>query len=409
MIKTLQKKFIITAMTAVTLLLLVLLGALNAVNAWFTVKQTDELINILSDSKAIPQKPPELRDDSKGLLSHPISENARMSAVYFTAHIDGSGKIIRIDVSKIATVSEEDVESMISEADQLGDSGRLNGFKYKAFPVRDGKESVYVFLDTSEQAYSVTRVLLVSVFTGALCWSLMLLLVVVLSKRAIRPIAENIERQKRFITDAGHELKTPLAIIQANTEAMELHDGESKWSKNIRTQITRLNNLTQDLLTMAKIGESKSEAAVEEVSVSDVLKSSIDMFLQSAELKNISIRQNICGDVRIKASSDHISRLISILIDNAVRYSPENGFIEVSLSKKEKRFELTVRNSCCDTPLADPEKMFDRFYRGDSSRTQKSGGYGIGLSSAAMIVELYKGIISAHYEENNIIVFTVKL
>lgn len=411
MIKALQKKFIVAAMIAITVLLLVLLGMINTVNAWSTEQQSDRMLTMLLDNEIslAPQWPQNTRED-RGFLAPPVSEDQAMSAVYFCVRISNSGVVTKMDVSRIVSVTEADAEEMALQAyGQSRDSGKIRHFRYRAAATPSGNDTVFVFLDTSTQTVSVLRVLILSVLAGILCWLLMLLLVILLSKKAIRPIAVNLEKQKQFITDAGHEIKTPLAIILANTDAMELHSGVSKWSQNIRAQTVRLNGLMQNLLTLAKLDEGNVHLDAEAIVLSQLLEESLHSFEEAAELKGISIQKEIQPDVTIHGNRDSIARLLSILMDNAVQYSPPEGRITISLQLAEKQAVLRIKNACENRPAEDPGKLFDRFYRGDSARTQKSGGYGIGLSAARAIAELYKGTITAQYEGRDWIIFTVRL
>ena len=315
MIKALQKKFIVTAMIAITVLLLVLLGMIKAVNAWSTEQQSDRMLAMLLDNEIslAPQRPPDMREE-RGFLAPPLTEDQAMSAVYFWVRVSNSGMVTKMDVSRIASVAETEAEEMALQAyGEARDSGKIRHFKYRAAATPNGSDTVFVFLDTSTQTYSVLRVLTLSALAGMVCWLLMLLLVILLSKKAIRPIAVNLEKQKQFITDAGHEIKTPLAIILANTDAMELHSGVSKWSQNIRTQTVRLNGLMQNLLTLAKLDESNAHLYAEDISLSQLLEDSLRPFKEAAELKGIPIQKEIQPGVAIHANRDSITRLISIL------------------------------------------------------------------------------------------------
>ena len=240
---------------------------------------------------------------------------------------------------------------------------------------------------------------------GLLAWIAMLALVTALSRRAIRPIAENIERQRQFVTDAGHELKTPLAIILANLDALELRGGESKYSRNIRGQATRLSALMQNLLTLARLDESSGLPDASPLSLTELTRESVEMFRAPAELRQIRLSEALAEGVSVTGSRTLLQQLLSTLLDNAVKYCPEGGEIAVRL-REEERAVLSVSNTVGEERPA-LDRLFDRFYRSDSSRNQK-GGFGIGLSAAAAIVRQHKGEIDAHYEGDTI-VFTVKL
>lgn len=410
MIKTLQKKFIVTAMTAISILLIVLLGGINVANALSSIKHTEQLLEALSKNESELISSGGGNDiGSRGFLMPHLTEDDKISAVFFTVRIDNFGVFTQADVRHISSVSETEAKELaktVYKDEKL--SGRTGRFKFTSVSAADGKGIVYIFMDISSDAYSILRMIAFSAFIGIVCWILMLLLVMMLSQKAIRPIAENIEKQKQFVTDAGHEIKTPLAIILANTEAMELHTGENKWSKNIREQVIRLNGLMQNLLTLAKADETKELANVSEISFSNIANETLQMFREPMELKGLSLHTDIASNIIIHANKEQITRLISTLMDNAVKYSVSESTIYFSLQKVERTAILQIANTCEVLPNCEPQKLFDRFYRADAARTQKNGGYGIGLSVANAIVHMHNGTICAKYEEQNKIIFTVK-
>ena len=244
---------------------------------------------------------------------------------------------------------------------------------------------------------------------GFAVWALMLLVVILLSRQAILPIARNIEKQKQFVTDAGHEIKTPLAIILANTEAMELRNGENKWSRNIKAQVSRLDGLMKDLLTLARSDEAHIDLPKEEVNMSLLLSDCTDMFIESAALRGVSFESDIPENITLTSHKEYLIRIISTLLDNAVKYAKPESTVAIHLAQHEKTTELCIRNTCEALPACDPEKLFDRFYREDTARTQKNGGYGIGLSAARAMISLLGGSIGAKYEGTDSIVFIAKL
>lgn len=243
---------------------------------------------------------------------------------------------------------------------------------------------------------------------GLVCWGLMLVLVIFLSRRAIRPIVENIQRQKQFVTNAGHEIKTPLAIIQSNAEALELYTGETKWSRNIKEQTRRLGGLMNNLLSLARMDEGAAPV-MGEVSLSRLAEEALEGFAQPMEAKGLALERDIQPGVTVKADPAQMEQLLSILLDNAVKYGSQGSAVRVSLRKEDRRLWLTVENACDALPQVPPEKLFHRFYRGDAARTQKSGGYGIGLAVARSIVQGHKGTLQARYLPGNRISFTVCL
>ena len=459
MVKTLQKKFIITAMIAITVLLVVTLGAVNVFNISRLQNEMNNTLTMLvendgmrpGDNAGNPQlatmtdgmqeppaangtdqnqmevpdgvivpdveptdnqpEPPEARDDKRPNLFNPeISEDMAMAARYFLVRFDMDGQIIYTDVNNISSVDEETANAYASEVYVSGKtSGKKEEFRYRVQASKDGRGTNIVFLNVSSDRQSMLAVMLISSLIFVVGWGLMLLLVIALSKRAIRPIAENLEKQKQFVTDAGHEIKTPLAIILANTEAMELHNGESKWSKNIRKQTERLSGLMKNLLTLARMEEGTAPVVMADLDMSKLTKEVADSFAESAKLKQIKLQTKIASDIKLQANREEMTQLLTILLDNAVKYSVEQADIVLTLAKRGKEVTLCCENTCGKLPDVEADRLFDRFYRSDAARTQKSGGYGIGLSVARAIVQNHKGKITAEYKEGNRIVFKVEL
>ena len=435
MIQTLQRRFILTAMIAISVFVLVLLGVTNGMNAFSTYRQNVDILDELCDgavggrlfypetadatatfSDATPGDiPPEsiVQDRTEkrrfNWFGVDLIGNYKQSAVYFVVSVTPEGAIHSINTARLADDSAEEARALAQSVLEKGElRGRTSGYRFKSMETEDGGR-VYVFHDISYQRYAVIRVAYTSLLVGILCIEIMYFFVRVLARKAIRPIAQNMERQKQFITDAGHELKTPVAIIMANTEAMELCTGESKWSRNIREQAQRLSGLTQNLLTLAKIDENTFMESIEQVSLTNTVNSVIGMFIEPAALKHIVIEGDVKEGVELRANPDMMTRLVSTLMDNAVKYASADSTITVSLKKADNGAVFVIKNRCDELPQCEPEKLFDRFYRADAARTQKKGGYGIGLSAAQAITELHKGTISVKYEPENVIAFTVRL
>jgi signal transduction histidine kinase len=423
-IRALQKKFVVTAMIAVSVLLLVVLGALNVFNAVSNARQTEFLLDDLGrqgaffprtegrtvqppaaggmDSSAAFASPPGggepeafERGRRRGFLDEPMDDNMRMSALYFVADLDDQCRVLSTDVSHIASVTEEEAAGLALGLDVERTTGTAGSYRYKIFPRPEGGYRV-VFLDSAVRRNAVMRVALLSLLLGSVSWLLMLTLVIALSRRAIRPIAENMERQRQFVTDAGHELKTPLSIIQANAEALELVSGETKYSRNIRAQATRLTELTGNLLTMARSEELLDHRSLLPLDLSALAEQSIASFAPSIEHKKVKLSSDLRNGVCVLGDRAQLTTLMSILIDNAVKYCPEGGSIAVSLAGTDK-VRLRMENDCAALPDCPAERLFDRFYRGDAARTQRTGGFGIGLSSARSIAKQHKGSLTAEY------------
>lgn len=327
MIQTLRRKFIRTAMTAVTVLLVLLLGAINLVNLWQSRQQNERLLTFLSWEEGAAHQP-------RGLLP-PLNADDRGAARFFQVFYDTQGEIVRINTRQTATVTEEQARAYADRC-QGRDGGTVDRFRFRRTATPDGRGEVLLFLDVSSARRSLWMVLAISGGVGALCWLGTLLLVCLLSRRAIEPLARNIEKQRQFVTNAGHEIKTPLAIIQANTEAMELHQGQSKWSRNIRAQTVRLTGLMENLLTLARMEEGQRPAA-QPVDLSQLAQETCRSFQEAAALREIVLEEQIDPEVVVQASRAALGQLLSILLDNGVKYTEPGGTVTLRLTAPKGR------------------------------------------------------------------------
>ena len=436
MIRMLQKKFVLTAMIAITALILLLLGAVNIGNVVLTSRETTQTLQTISDmtEKSLPQGntsqgeatapadgtdskkiPQEIgKQESEGGAAPTFAGGQQkndsdkvMGSNFFVVWFDADGKVSDTDTTRTSSVTNEEAQTL---AEQLCKEEKTDGttgkYRYQiTVSKQDGRTQV-VCLDVSDERLSCVRVLLLSAAIGLLCWCASLLLVILLSRKAIRPIAENIEKQKQFVTNAGHEIKTPLAIIQSNTEAMELFKGENKWSKNIKEQTGRLAELMNRMLMLARLEEGNLKPVPVTFALDGLVKELLHGFEQPMEMKQITWQTEL-EEAKVCADQMQIGQLISILLDNAVKYTPEQGKIWITVSQKEKKTCLSVENTCTEQPKAAPEQLFDRFYRGNEARTQSSGGYGIGLSAAKAIAQANQGQLKASYIEKDKIRFSL--
>lgn len=405
---SLQKKFVRTAMVAVTVLIVLMLGAINVANILMVDRQLEKDLLMLAEHEGGPSPQPTAPHQNMGRAPD-AARDTFLSARFFLVRFDPAGEIILVDISRVASLTEADALQLARRAYDSGDGqGRAGRFRYVLRQSRTAPGTVAVFLDTAGERRSYGQVLLLSVGIGAVCWAGMLLLVRLLSHRAIRPIEENMRRQKEFITNAGHEIKTPLAIIQANTEAMELYGGENKYSRNIRTQITRLTGLTNGLLSLARMEEG---TAVEfaRVAFSQLVEENVEAFRQPLERKGLSLRVDVAPKIHVCGNRDQLSQLLSVLLDNAVKYAHSGGEVQLRLLHTDRFALLSLSNAVERLPDVPAEKLFDRFYRADDARTQRTGGYGIGLSAARAIVQNHGGTLTACYEGHDRIRFDLRL
>lgn len=409
MIKRLQRRFVAITMGSLALVMAVIIGLINFINFYQTDKKADSLLGILSENGgAFPEPAKDKGRRQEGRPHAPeMTEETRFETRYFLVWTDADGAVSQIDTSHIAAVSSsqarEYAEKLLAGARTSGYTG---AYKYGITDQDGGK--LVVFIDRSSQQQTCWNFLLVSCAIAAAGFLVVLILVSALSRRAIRPVTESVEKQKQFITDAGHEIKTPLAIISANTEVLELTAGKNEWTESIRNQTKRLDALVKDLITLSKLEEGRIQLDFADFSLSETVEETALSFAMLAQSRGKHLKLDVQPGVILHGNEGSIRQLISILVDNAVKYADEQGTIRVALSLG-KPIKLSVSNSCENLPGGDLSKLFDRFYRADSSRSRAGGGYGIGLSIARAVVQAHHGSIRASREGRQSICFTVTL
>ena len=236
-----------------------------------------------------------------------------------------------------------------------------------------------------------------------------LILVIVLSKRIVKPVIESYEKQKRFITDAGHEIKTPLTVIDADAEVLEMDCGDNEWLKDIRKQTAKLKDLTNNLIYLSRMEENQDNVVMIDFPISDIVEETAASFQALAVTQEKTFDCEIEPMLTYYGNEQNIQRILEILLDNALKYSKPGGHISVNLKKNGKGVSLSVYNTAEHVSKENISHIFERFYRLDESRNSKTGGYGIGLSIAYAIVQAHKGKITAETEDEKSLKITVQI
>ncbi len=399
MIRRLRKRFIRIATLAVTAVLLVLCLSVNIANYISVDSGLTNVLNVISDNRGtmppMPYgQPPEGRPDGQ------LTKETPFSTRYFVLRYDGDGDLIKADLDKIAAVTEDDVGEYLSLALEHG-YGYARGYKYRV--VYNGEDRwMAIFLDDYQEMRSVREIALVSLAAMAGCVALVYVIVVLCSRRAIDPVVQASERQKQFITDASHELKTPITVIATSLKVLEMETGKQKWIDKAQTQTEKLTELVNSLVTLSRMDEEKTPLHFAPFAVSDAVRETAESFRDFAESNGHALRLEIAPELAFSGDEYAIRQLVSILLDNVVKYAAEGTGIAFSLEKTKKGVLLSSVN-VSRTPLAPEEldKLFDRFYRADPARSG-TGGFGIGLSIARSIAEGHKGGIRASLEDGKI-------
>lgn len=418
MIEKLRKKFVGISMLSITLVLGILMGSINVANFSTVAYDADVILDVLAENGGHFAEE-EKRDPAAegGDLFSSFDDSDRFSdetpyeSRYFFVLSDENGERYIVDTANIAAVETEDAIRMAQTvAQNEEDRGYIDRYRYRITETPDG-QIMYLFLDRQSALSSATTFFLLSVlvsFAGILAF---FLLVNLLSRSVFAPVARSYDKQKKFITDAGHELKTPLAIIDSCADVLEMENGESKWTDGIHDQVDRLSNMTKELITMAKMDESDMDLDRRIFNLTEAAKDTWAPFALMAEEQGLKLRMELAEEVQIIGNERSIRQVLSILADNALKYAlPETEVVfKLVRNKRNSTVRIITENKCEPLKKGNHEEFFDRFYRADESRNSGKFGYGIGLSMAYTVVQSHHGKISAYSEDGNSLRMTVVL
>lgn len=405
MIKKLKKKFIILATISMAVLMTTLVLIMNIINLSSVISESDGVLDVLAQPNAPFNNdvtPPEKKDTKiDDYIPHDMSPEVPYESRYFTATVNTDGEIVDTNFTKIVSVNEDEAEGYINEViAKENNRGFVKTFRY--LKSTDEKKTTIMFLDCGRKLDTFYSFMKTSILIGVLGCLVVFVVFLFSAERIVKPISESYEKQKRFITDAGHEIKTPLTIIGANVDLLELDIGDNESLTEIRGQTKRLAELTKDLVFLTKMEETDNEIPKIDFPLSDLINETAQPFNAIAVSHNKYLSIHVQENVTMHGSPDEIRKLTSILLDNAMKYSPDGGAISLKLSVQKKILNLIVTNSTSERIDKDSlDKVFDRFYRMDLSRNSSTGGHGIGLSIARAIVDGYNGKITATTNTGN--------
>ena len=404
MIRSLRRKFILIAMCSLLGTMAVLCTAIFIGNHYVVADRADKAIELLYENDGeFPR--PDTAIDPAAAFRFQVTPETPFETRYFIAELTERREIKSVNADHIAAFDRQTVVASINEIVSSGkDHGYVEYYRFKIFQNEDGGSTIIV-LDCFLQLQATYNMLRVTLLVSASCILIVFALLLFFSNKAIRPFVENLERQRQFVTDASHELKTPLAILSSNIGLLEDSYGKNKWLDSAQTQIFRLDKLIKNLVELARTEETIKEDSVSHFSVSEIAQASADAFQPLASSDDKTLIAEIAAGIYLRGVEDNLFRLFTILLDNAVKYCDTGGTIHFELSQRGKNVCISVSNPCTGLDASLRPRYFDRFYRADSSRARSTGGYGIGLSTAMAIVTRHRGHISNRYA-NGIITFT---
>ena len=406
MIRRLKVKFVLLAMVSLLILLICIVTGMNIFNYNSVVSDADNTLDFLSgnqgdfpdfDGELPPMLPPFMRVETP------------YESRYFSVLMDSGGNVLQTDTRRVKAIDADDARLYGQQAYR---SGKERAFleDYRYIRTSEGAVTRITFLDCGKQLHTYRKFLISSICMSGAGFLVCFAVIIFFSGKILKPVTESYEKQKRFITDAGHEIKTPLAIIKADTDVLEMEYGENEWLDGIRDQIRRLSGLTSDLVYLSRMEEAETNLPMIEFPLSDVVSETAMSFQALAQTQNKTFLCQIPPMISYTGNEKAIRQLMNILMDNALKYSPEYGQISITVRKTGRQLCIAVFNTSAQ-PLTTEQlsHLFERFYRTDASRSSQSGGYGIGLSVAQAITAAHNGKITAASQDGQSLEISVQL
>ncbi|HIT53949.1 MAG TPA: HAMP domain-containing histidine kinase [Candidatus Fimivicinus intestinavium] len=407
MIYRLRKKFIKICILSFIAVFVVLLLSIFFVTTVQTNRSLDILADVVSSNDGTF---PEWNEFNNAPNPPPIPDGLNMESPFttrfFTVRFDQKGNVLSADIRSIASVSRDEAIAYAEKALEHSDErGWIDDFRYKRYDTSAGQ--AVVFINGLNTKQNNRQFMFAASLVFAASSIVIIILIILISRKAVKPAAESYEKQKQFITDANHELKTPLTLIHTNLDIMETEIGANEWLSDIREETKIMTKLVNRLVSLARMDEDNPKFTKETFSLSEVVLDTVSAFAQHIRNQQKRILTDVPDGINYHGNEAAIRQLISILMDNAVKYCDPEGIIRITL-REGKHPIILVDNSYMAVGNIELDRLFDRFYRADKARTY-GGGFGIGLSIAKAIVEKHHGNINASPLDDDMIRFHVSL
>lgn len=396
---------VVAAFMVMTIILVMCFGA-------YRNRQADQITAMISENNGTVPQLKDYKQQQKNSQAferyfNNYNEDSSYRTRFFRIFLDEDKKVTNVNMDHIAAVDEKKAVRMTKMAMlRRGKVGLVGSYRYRK-EYKDGQVRSIIFLDCKENQSFYHLAVTITITVSTLLTCLITIIFAIASKRAVRPFEINSNRQKQFITDASHELKTPLAIISANAEVLQYKGDGNEWTQNIIDQTKHMGKLINQLLVLAKLDEVQEKSEKQEADLKLLLEETTRPFEEVPTQKKVTLKLHLEEGVTIRVNREQIAQLVSILTENAAKYVNDGGKIVWRLTKTQHGAVLVVKNTT-EKELPDTKRMFDRFYRSDSSRSSKTGGQGIGLSIAKKIVDSHKGSITAKAGDG-VVTFRVSL
>ena len=392
MIKKLRRKFIWIAMISMIFVLGTIVAVINVLNYKKADDYSDKVISVLVENEGgFPQNFP-MRP---GMGNNGMTPETPFEARFFTVMLNDNGEVVFSDTRQIAAITPQAAEKYAKNLYSDGKTaGMYDDYKYRVKETDEG--TLYIFLDCTREMNSFRGFLQTSILISIGGLAVVFILIIIFSRIALKPVEESYQKQKHFITNASHDIKTPLTIINAGTEVIELEHGEGEWTKEIKKQTKRLTALTDKLVFLSRMDEENYQIEKNELDFTELIGETVEPYSNMAKTKGFTFSFECQNGIMYKGNEEMLSQSVALLMDNAMKYTNENGYISVVVKKSVKGIELRFKNTSNDVEVGNHNEIFERFYRADKSRNSGSGGHGIGLSVVKAIIMAHKGKISAY-------------
>lgn len=412
MIRKVRTKFILIAMTAIIICTTVIVATINLVNYYNVDRDLTQIVSAIAENGGIIPLPGGNPSKGPDAMHNPFlgfREEMAFETRFFIANQFKDGSI-RVELTRIATLSEDDAKALAEVILNTNKAvGYYDDYKYAIKDMPDGGK-ILVVMDAESRLSAVRKLASISVATALLGILVMFVFIAFFSKRAIAPVIESSEKQKQFITDASHELKTPLTVIATNMDVLSMDIGKNEWVDGTKKQVASLRKLVNNLVSLSRLEEENAPVILEEFDLSKAVLEAAEPFIGMAEYEGKELITDIEENIRVKGDEGAVRQLVGIFCDNGVKYAKDEGKIQVDLHRKGKKVKLVFSNDCSEKVEEETlRRLFERFYRADASRTRdgKKTGYGIGLAIAKAIVEKQGGKLSVRQDDDLRIHFTV--
>ena len=398
MFKRSRRKIVAAIMSILVLLWVGTLGVIYASSYFEMSKQNQEMLQAHAEMYVLPQSfegmipPNRPRPDGNNGFNPGFDPQSPMFqlSTFYTVAVSYDGDILEIKNEPPTVHSDDDLkklaQSIIKENRQYGTDDNLAFYK-----ADKGGYTLVTFMDNTvvnENALTLFRYTLIF---GGVALVLFFFLSVFLARKIVNPLEESYQKQKQFISDAGHELKTPVSVVSANAELLSREIGNNQWLQNIQYENERMGMLVGQLLDLARTENVTPQ--MEHIDFSRLVAGEALPFESVAFEKGLVLNSNITNGIGVEGNSTQLKQIVSILLDNAIRHSKEQGEVYLSLTKEHGYAKLSVINKSDEIPVEQREQIFERFYRMDTARNGEDKHYGLGLAIAKAIATSHKGHI----------------